>query len=79
MKYCPKCQANVEGLIYRCDCCGASLEEKKKKLFICGIYELPQCFDFATLIYEMIELLQPVFVKIKCEQKGPEKVGTFST
>ena len=29
MKWCPKCGADVEGLLYYCDCCGAFLEEKK--------------------------------------------------
>ena len=67
MKYCPKCQANVEGLIYRCDCCGALLEQKKH-FFTCGIYELPQCLGFSSLIYEMIDVLQP---------KNPEKYGSF--
>lgn len=59
MKYCPECQANVEGLVYRCDCCGASLEEEKKRFFICAIYELPQCFGFSELTREMIDALQP--------------------
>ena len=68
MKYCPKCQADVEGLVYRCDCCGASLEEKKKRFFTCGVYELPQCLGFSSLTYEMIDALQP---------KNPEKYETF--
>lgn len=25
MKYCPRCHANVEGLVHHCDCCGALL------------------------------------------------------
>ena len=58
MKYCPNCHANVEGLIYHCDCCGA-LFEQKKHFFICGIYELPQCLGFASLTREMIDALQP--------------------
>lgn len=68
MKYCPKCQANVEGLLFRCDCCGASLEQKKKRFFSCGIYELPQCLGFSKLTREMIEALQP---------ENPEKYETF--
>lgn len=68
MKYCPKCQANVEGLIYRCDCCGASLEQKRKRFFTCGIYELPQCLGFSSLTYAMIDALQP---------KNPEKYEAF--
>ena len=29
MKLCPKCEANVEGLIHHCDCCGALLNPEK--------------------------------------------------
>ena len=68
MKWCPKCGADVEGLLYCCDCCGASLEEKKKRFFTCGVYELPQCFGFSSLTYEMIAALQP---------ESPEKYGDF--
>lgn len=68
MKYCPKCHANVEGLIYHCDCCGASLEPIKKRFFICGIYELPQCLGFSSLTQEMIDALQPT---------NPEKYEVF--
>ena len=68
MKWCPECGADVEGLLYRCDCCGASLEERKKRFFTCGVYELPQCFGFSTLTYEMIDALQP---------ENPEKYEAF--
>ena len=68
MKWCPECGADVEGLLYRCDCCGASLKEKKKRFFTCAVYELPQCFGFSSLTYEMIDALQP---------ESPEKYGDF--
>lgn len=68
MKWCPECGADVEGLLYRCNCCGASLEEKKKRFFTCGVYELPQCFGFSSLTYEMIDALQP---------ENPEKYESF--
>ena len=68
MKWCPECGADVEGLLYRCDCCGASLEEQKKRFFTCGVYELPQCFGFSSLTYEMIDILQP---------KHPENYESF--
>ena len=58
MKYCPKCHANVEGLISRCDCCGASLEQKKH-FFTCSVYELSQCLGFSKLTRKMIDALQP--------------------
>ena len=59
MKYCPECQANVEGLLYRCDCCGASLEQKEKSLFKCSIFELPQCLGLDSATRELIDALQP--------------------
>ncbi len=68
MKYCPKCGADVEGLLHRCDCCGASLEQQQRRFFNCGIYELPQCLGFSSLIYEMVDALQP---------KNPEKYEDF--
>lgn len=68
MKCCPKCGADVEGLLHRCDCCGASLELLKRRFFNCGIYELPQCLGFSSLIYEMVDALQP---------KNPEKYEVF--
>ena len=68
MEWCPECGADVEGLLYRCDCCGASLEEKKKRFFTCGVYELPQCLGFSSLIYEMVDALQP---------EHPEKYESF--
>lgn len=68
MKWCPECGADVEGLLYRCDCCGASLEEKKKRFFTCGVYELPQCLGFSSLTYEMVDALQP---------ENPEKYEGF--
>ncbi len=68
MKWCPECGADVEGLLYCCDCCGASLEEKKKSFFTCGVYELPQCLGFSSLTYEMVDALQP---------ENPEKYESF--
>jgi len=59
MKWCPGCGADVEGLLYRCDCCGASLVEKKNRFFTCGVYEFPQCIGFSSLTYEMVDALQP--------------------
>ena len=68
MKWCPECGADVEGLLYHCDCCGASLEQQKKQLFNCGIYELPQCLGFSSLIREMVDSIQP---------NNPEKYEAF--
>ena len=68
MKWCPECGADVEGLLYRCDCCGASLEKKKRRFFTCGVYELPQCLGFSSLVYEMVDALQP---------EHPEKYESF--
>ena len=68
MQYCPKCQANVEGLLERCDCCGAFLKARKPRFFGCAVYELPQCIHFSSLTYEMIDMLQP---------ENPEKYQEF--
>jgi hypothetical protein len=59
MKRCLVCGADVEGLLYYCDCCGASLEVNKKRFFTCVIYELPQCLGFSSLAHEMVDALQP--------------------
>lgn len=59
MKYCPNCQADVEGLLHYCDCCGEPLETPVKRFFACSIYELPQCLGFSTLVYEMEDAIQP--------------------
>ena len=68
MKFCPECGADVEGLVDHCDCCGTSFESQKQHFFTCGVYELPQCFGFSALTYEMIDALQP---------KNPEKYRDF--
>ena len=67
MKTCPKCHANAEGLVFRCDCCG-SLLEHNKDLFSCAIFELPQCLGFSNLIYEMVDAIQP---------PNPDKYNSF--
>ncbi len=58
MKLCPKCQANVEGLVDHCDCCGASLNPRKS-LFLCACYDLPECLGFASLSYHFLESIEP--------------------
>jgi len=58
MKICPKCGANVDGLIDRCDCCGSSLEATKN-FFVCALFELPQCLMFSTIARKMILEIQP--------------------
>ena len=58
MKCCPNCGANVEGLLYWCDCCLSPLHPKKQ--FVgCAIYDLPQCLGFASLIREITDAIQP--------------------
>jgi len=58
VKYCPKCGVDVEGLLHRCDCCGAELDPKPQ-LFICGIYDLPECLGFSRLAFNMMEEIEP--------------------
>lgn len=68
MKYCPKCRADVEGLLYHCDLCGAPLQAPKERFFKCGIYEVPQCLGFSSLCYEIFDAIQP---------DQPEKYSSF--
>lgn len=58
MKLCPRCQANVEGLIHHCDCCGALLNNKKH-LFFLGIYSLPQCLLLSELTNIFFDEIEP--------------------
>lgn len=58
MKLCPKCQANVEGLIDHCDCCGASLDTRVR-LLSCGIHDVPECLGLPSLAFQMIEEIEP--------------------
>ena len=58
MKTCPKCGADVEGLLYHCDCCRASLQENTS-LFRAFIYELPQCLGLSSLVFGMAKTINP--------------------
>ena len=46
MKWCPECGADVEGLLYRCDCCGASLEEQKNAFLLAVSTNFPNASVF---------------------------------
>ena len=58
MKICPKCGADVEGLIYRCDLCYALLDPRIT-LFRSVDYTLPACVGFSSLSESMLEALEP--------------------
>lgn len=58
MNFCPKCGADVEGLIYRCDLCGALLNPRVT-LFRSVDYTLPACLGFSSLSESMLEALEP--------------------
>lgn len=58
MKLCPKCQANVEGLVGYCDCCGASLDTQTH-LFTCVCHDFPECLGFASLTFSMLDEIEP--------------------
>ena len=62
MKYCPKCHANVEGLIHHCVCCGALLNPKPS-LFFCGVYEFPACYKFGDYSFQMLDEIEPSDLK----------------
>lgn len=56
MKYCPKCGANVEGLIFRCDCCGATLSAIKP-FFIQHTRVMVESGDLSNYINRIVEAL----------------------
>lgn len=58
MKLCPKCQANVEGLVNYCDCCGASLDTQIH-LFTCICHDFPECLGFSALVFDLMDRLEP--------------------
>lgn len=61
-KICPKCGANVEGLIEWCDCCGAELNPKKT-LFFRMIYCTDTFFDigqYINKIFDKLDTISPV-------------------
>lgn len=58
---CPKCGANVEGLIEWCDCCGAELHPKKT-LFSRMIYSTGAFFDigqYTAQIFDKLDNIPP--------------------
>ena len=58
MKLCPECHANVEGLIDHCDCCGASFDTQRK-LFSCGVHDMPECLGLASLSFRILDEMEP--------------------
>ena len=56
---CPKCGANVEGLIRWCDCCGAKLDPKKT-LFSRMIYCTGAFFDIDIYLNQIFEKLDNI-------------------
>lgn len=64
---CPACGANVEGLVERCDCCGAALHPKKT-LFSRMIYCTGAFFDIGQYAGE-------IFVRL--DQIPPEPYAAF--
>ena len=56
---CPKCGANVEGLVEWCDCCGAALHPKKT-LFSWMTYSTGAFFDIGQYLGEIFEKLDQI-------------------
>ena len=56
---CPKCGANVEGLVEWCDCCGAALDPKKT-LFSWMTYSTGAFFDIGLYLGEIFEKLDQI-------------------
>ncbi len=61
MKECLECGANVEGLLYRCDCCGALLcpEARRPRLFYSLVRQTPACLNFAKIFSDQLDLIEP--------------------
>jgi len=53
-KLCPNCRANVEGLVHRCDCCGAPLD-KKPSFFIWHTYMTQESGDLQALTKKIFD------------------------
>lgn len=68
VKCCSKCKADVEGLLYCCDLCGAPLQTEKERFFKRGTYKAPQWLEFPKSCYEMLDAIQPA---------DPEKYSDF--
>ena len=56
---CPKCGANVEGLIKWCDCCGAELNPKKT-MFYRTIYSTNAFFDIGQYTSQLFDRLDNI-------------------
>ena len=63
MQLCPNCQADITGLLYRCDCCGQPIRQKPS-LFIWQTFEVSECGDLTQFVREVFESLN----KINTEQ-----------
>ena len=55
MKFCPNCGANVEGLISRCDCCGAPFDNND--YMIAHSFYFQEFGDIGRLIAAVVERL----------------------
>lgn len=53
-KLCPSCGADVEGLIYRCDLCGALLNPKNT-MFSWMVYDTGVLFDIHTFLNQIFD------------------------
>lgn len=59
LKLCPNCKANVEGLISRCNCCGALLN-KKSSFFIWHTYMTPESGDLQFLTKQIFAKIEDI-------------------
>lgn len=56
MRYCPECGANVEGLVFRCDCCGANLSVTNP-FFIQHTIVMNESGDLCNYVNKIFEIL----------------------
>lgn len=56
MKNCPNCGANVEGLLYQCDCCGARLSSNNP-VFVQYTNTMAETGDLGSYMKNILEKL----------------------
>lgn len=54
VKECPNCGANIEGLLYRCDCCGAMLSNSDP-VFVQYAHTMAETGDVASYMKDILD------------------------
>lgn len=56
MKVCPNCGANIEGLLYRCDCCGAMLSNSNS-VFVQYTHTMAETGDLGSYMSNILDII----------------------